>query len=58
MDSNTRYWLLNAIYYAHADAERDAREATARKYSKAFVDGQLRKRKARGVYRVWIENPA
>ena len=57
MDSNTRYWILNAIYHASSDARRDSRDETSLEYRKAFVDGRLKKRKlpARGVVKVWIE---
>ena len=57
MDSNTRYFLFHAIYYAHHTGEQEGREATTRKYNSAFVDGRLKKRKlpARGVVKVWIE---
>jgi hypothetical protein len=57
MDSDTRYFTLYAIMSAHKDAARAAASATADKYSKAFVDGRLKKRKVRGQAKVkiWIE---
>jgi len=56
MDSNMRYWLLNAIYHAYVDGRSAGHDATAREYREALVDGRLRKRKlpTRGV-KVWIE---
>src|ERR1017187_6710586 len=58
MDSNTRYWLLNAIYHASSDGERSGIDKTSQQYRKAFVDGRLKKRKlpAQGVVKVSIED--
>lgn len=57
LDSNTRYWMLNAIFHAHSNGERQGADKTAQKYRKAFVDGRLKKRKlpAQGSVKVWIE---
>lgn len=43
-DSNTRYWMLNAIFHASSDG-------------KAFVEDRLKKRKlpSQGTVKVWIE---
>jgi hypothetical protein len=59
MDSNTRYWVLNAMHHAAKNAERAAQNTEAGKWRKAFVDGRLKKRKlpARGI-KVWIEPEA
>ncbi len=56
MDSNTRYWVLNALHHAAKNAEREAENATAATYRKAFAEGRLKKRKfpTRGV-KVWID---
>lgn len=57
LDSNSRYWLLNAIRQAHYAGAKDARDTTAAQYKQAFVDGRLKKRRypARGYIKVWIE---
>lgn len=58
MDSNTRYWLLNAIYHAHSDGKHTGIDSEARRYTKAFLEGRLRKRKSpgRNYHRVWIDS--
>jgi hypothetical protein len=58
MDSNTRYWILNAIYHAHSDGISEARTNTAAEFRKAFAEGRLKKRKLRGSnsVKVWIED--
>jgi hypothetical protein len=58
MDSNTRYWLFNAIHHASRDGEQRGTDKTARIYREAFVDGRLKKRKlpAQGSVKVWIES--
>lgn len=60
MSSDTRYWMLNAMYHAHSEGRRSGRDATARTYADAFVDGRLKKRKQRGGHsvKVWIEPAA
>lgn len=60
MDTNARYWMLNAIYQAHSDSALDAREATSQAWRTAAVEGRLKTRKKRGagIVRVWIEPPA
>ncbi len=57
LDSNTRYWIFNAIHHAAKDAEREAEKNTSYEYRKAFADGRLKKRRLpkRGVCKVWIE---
>ncbi len=55
LDSNTRYWIFNAIFHASSDARRDGRDKASHEYSKAFVDGRLKKRKKQGSVKVWIE---
>lgn len=59
VDSNTRYWMLNAIHHAATDARRTAEDSTAHKYKAAFANGLLKKRRMpkRGVVKVWIEAP-
>ncbi len=55
MDSNTRYWILNAIYHAANDAERKGRDSESGRYSQAFLDGRLKKRRGKYTAKVWIE---
>jgi hypothetical protein len=57
LDSDSRYLLLNTLLNVKHDAERAARENTAKEYRQAFVDGRLKKRKQRGQgsVKVWIE---
>ena len=58
LDSDTRYLLMFTLYRINADAMVNATERTAARYQKAFVNGTLKKRKARGQqgFRVWIED--
>ncbi len=60
MDSNTRYWILNAIYHASSKGRRFGSGATEREYRQAFAEGRLKKRKlpAQGYVKVWIEASA
>jgi ABC-type sugar transport system ATPase subunit len=57
LDSNGRYWLLNAIFHAQSEARHEGEDKQATRYRQAFVDGRLRKRKERNgtAYKVWIE---
>jgi hypothetical protein len=57
LDSSTRYWVFSAIYHASSDARRAGEYSSAQKYTRAFVDGRLKKRKNRGAdkVKVWIE---
>ena len=57
LDSNARYWVLNAIYHAQNNAKSDAQISAGQVYRKAFAEGRLKKRKIRGTdsYKVWIE---
>jgi hypothetical protein len=52
VDSNTRYWLLNAIYHAANDARRKAAQ-----HRQAFAEGRLKKRRLRkqDTVKIWIE---
>lgn len=53
LDSNGRYWLLNALYHAQADARRTAQENESTKWRKAAVEKRIKVRKVRnGHYRV------
>lgn len=57
MDSNARYWLLNAIYHAHSNGKRDGTDAESARYRQAFAEGRLKKRKmpGRDAVKIWIE---
>ncbi len=48
LDSNGRYWLLNALYHAAADARRDAQALEADRWRQAAADGRIKRRKVRG----------
>jgi len=55
MESNKRFWLLFTIY-AVAKAEREkARDDANAKWSRAFIDKRIKKRKRKGLCSVWIE---
>jgi len=57
LDSNARYWLLNAIYHATFDAEQDARDEESRKWRMAAAEKRIKTRKVRGsdAVKVWLE---
>ncbi len=57
VDSNTRYWLLNALYHAHASGKRDGHNNASQEYRTAFAEGRLKKRKmpGRDAVEIWIE---
>ena len=57
LDSDTRYYILHKIFNVYKDAILGAAKVTAEKYGRAFAEGRLKKRKARGrgEVKVWIE---
>lgn len=57
MDSNTRYWMLNAMYHAYSDGRQSGSIETARDYRTAFAEGRLRKRALpkQGKVKIWID---
>jgi len=57
LDSNGRYWLLNALFHAASDAAHSATQQESMKWRKAANDKRIRTRKLRGTnqYKVWIE---
>ena len=59
LSSDARYWLLHMIYSAHRDGVEKGTTKTGAAYQQAFVEGRLKKRRARGsnTYKVWI-NPS
>jgi len=54
LDSDTRYLILHAIMSAHHEASAKAAKETATRYSKAFIEGRLRKQKLRGRNEVQV----
>ena len=57
LDSTERYLLMHMLHSLYRDTKREADEATAATYRKAFAEDRLRKRKNRGQAscKVWIE---
>jgi len=55
LDSNSRYWLLNAIYHAHANGQRDGRDAEAARWRTAAAEKRIKTRKYRDGVKVWVE---
>jgi hypothetical protein len=49
LDSNGRYWLLSAMFYAQSDAAKNARELEAAKWRKAAAEKRIKTRKQRGT---------
>jgi hypothetical protein len=47
MDSDGRYWMLNAMYHASQYAARDARDAECRRWTQAAVDKRIKVRRKR-----------
>ncbi len=59
LDSNGRYWLLNAIYHAHNSAERAGRTLEATRWRQAAAERRIKVQKVRGqaAFRVSINLP-
>lgn len=59
LGSNERYLLMHMLFSVSREARTVAQAETATTYRKAFIDGRLKKRKARGqsTIKVWIEAP-
>ncbi len=57
LDSDSRYWILNAVYHAQSYAARDAREIERNVWKQAAADKRIKTRKMRGSLsvKVWIE---
>lgn len=55
LDSNARYWFLNAIYHAHSDGAREAREKENHSWRTAAAEKRIKTRKMRDGVKVWIE---
>ena len=58
LDSNGRYWILNALYHAQLDSARKAQEAISEIWRKAAAEKRIKTRKSRGCnsIKVWIEH--
>lgn len=57
MDSDRRYLMLHALYSAHSDAARNARDAESARWRQAAAEKRIKTRKLRNQNRVkvWIE---
>lgn len=56
MDSNTRFWLLNAIYHTvYSEREKEGKQVRS-EWASAFIDKRIKKRKRGGTVSVWVEN--
>lgn len=55
LDSNGRYWMLNALYHAYADAKRSAQESEAARWRQAAAEKRIKVRKVRGRDAVRVE---
>jgi len=56
MDSDTRYWILGAIYHASCDADTNSRNTTNGIWQQAAAEKRIKTKKQRGSasVRVWI----
>jgi len=54
LDSHSRYWMLNAIYRAHADGSRDARDRETGRWSQAAIDKRIKVRRRKHTVEVSI----
>lgn len=57
MDTNIRYWMLHAIYYAHSDGDQKARDRTNTFWRKAAAENRIKTRKVKDGVKVWVEDP-
>lgn len=58
LDSNARYWLMNSIYHAYADGQRNGAERTEERWRMAAAEKRIKTRKLpynKGV-KVWMES--
>ena len=60
IDSDQRYWILHAIYYAQSDSARSAAEKTSAMWQRAAAEKRIKTKKVRNSARVkvWIEAAA
>jgi hypothetical protein len=57
LDSNSRYWMLNALFCAGSDGERKGRETANARWKNAAAEKRIKTRKlpSQGIVKVWIE---
>lgn len=57
LDSDARYWVMNAIYHAQKSAARNEGEKVNAYWQKAAAEKRIRTRKypSRNTIKVWIE---
>lgn len=57
LDSNARYWLLNAMYHAYSDGRQHGQDETREYWRKAAAEKRIKTRKqpGRDFVKVWIE---
>lgn len=57
LDSDARYYMLYMIYRTHCEGRDQGARHQSERYTQAFIDGRLRKRKlpGRDYHKVWIE---
>lgn len=55
LDSNGRYWLLNALYHAANDAKRSGRDTERARWHRAAAEKRIKVRKVRGRDAVTVE---
>jgi hypothetical protein len=48
LESNGRYWLLNAIYHAYADGKREGQAGESARWRLAAAERRIKVRKIRG----------
>jgi hypothetical protein len=58
MDSNARYWTLNAIFHAHWDGWQEGAEITRSRWTKAAAEKRIKTRKTKSGVKVWVESPS
>lgn len=54
LDSNSRYWLLNALYHAVRDSARVARDSEADRWKLAAIEKRIKTRRKNGSITVRI----
>lgn len=57
LDSDSRFWILNAIYHAHREGARDAESKECQIWMQAAADKRIKTRRLpkQGKIKVWIE---
>jgi hypothetical protein len=57
MSESNQYWFVYSIYSAVRHESRGVEIELNAKWRQAFVDKRIKKRKSKGMYSVWIEQP-